>query len=569
MIEKPNFLQAADPKDFVGHRNHINDYRRNMIKFKSSKSSPTPIMFVVGPHGSGKTSLLRILGKTASGEGITTLKVNIPPNIETSFKELHKILKEFRVEQGGFTSFFKRSKDTDIPLVKSERTTVKAINNFKKNYKDRELNTPILITIDDLGLAFELKAPYVLSGIVRLADELGKIIPVAFIFAISQNRWEQIQDEFSHHPNIFLGKMEYSDAEILLRKIGNEVLLTERGFRSDIIKLGDRSPFNLVFAVDVVKYFTLKYQKDNEKDNELSNNQIETIKKESIPYLRNIDYMGFLIEYYDMEEKEIKLLQRFMENNTPIVTVAELTKMGIPEGELTPLIQLGLIDSAQDKYYRFTSLSLFERAGRKSEVDIISQLELMINLITIDYKEGYKPTQGTIKRLTDLTTGIKGNYPNAKPIATKMEQLFKLSMNKQQYYAAYKFALATEKIYSICADKEGQGVFLEEAARKFIDTKKLHYAKELFERSMAVYSHSEWKMKSNAREAANIYADLAKQAQKNDQQELTRAFLWKAITLLDRAGEKKRLETLVNRAINTYTSKEDTKTHFFRQMIHE
>lgn len=557
-LYKPKFLLPADPKNFVGQRKLVNEFRKTMMKIKSTSKSKNNIIFVIGETGSGKSSLLNVFEKTAEAEKILAIRFNFPSRIESTLKEVNELILKFKIEEKS-GMFSKKRKEVNVPHLRNIDGIDATVNAVYTNLADRQFEKNLLITIDDIDLLFEIPATYILDGLIKLAEKILEKIPVTFVFTISQTRWDQIQNKYGNHSNMLIDRFEFSEAEILIRKIGNEVF-EDSEFRAEVIKLGDRSPFNIVFSTDVISYFTKEIAENIE---EISNAELDLIKEKSIPYLRDIDYFGFISKTYQLNDANIRLLEKLL-SKKPILLKSELIQMGIDPLTLNSSGISELIHQFGDKYYRFSSFSFFEKAGRKSEIDILSQIELLSNFIAMDYKEGYKPTQTSLSRLLDLTELIKGeDEPNAKPIATKLEQLFKIALNSNQFFAAYKFSLATEKVFGACGDQEGRGLFLEEAARKFIDSQKLHYAKDLFEKSIEVFSHSEWKMKSSARESANIYSDLAKQAQKNNHNQLMRAFLWKAIQLYDKAGEKERKDSIIKRVIDTYQNREAVESKFF------
>jgi hypothetical protein len=533
-----------------------------LISFNSGKL-PNNALFVVGATGVGKSSLLRIFEKTAEAEKLLVLHFDVPDQIETTFRKLNDLILKFRVpEKKGF--FSRKKSDEQVPKVTSIADVEVAVNNIISNVEERQLEKALLFTIDDCDIFFELQTPYILHGLIKLAEKVHKIsLPVFIVLNLSNTRWEQIQNQYSHFPNMLIDRMEFSEAEILLRKVGNEIF-QDADFRSEVVKLGDRSPFNVIFAIDVVEYFTKQIAEDLAS---LSSEEIENIKEKSIPFLRNIDYLGFISTIYELTDTEIRTMERLLEISSPVMDSDKLIQIGIPKDLLNPFLDCNLLRPMGSKRFVFNSFSFFERAGRKSEIDVLSQIGLVSDLISMDYKEGYKPAQTTITRLLQLSESVKGeNNPDMKPLATKMEQLFKLAFNKKQYFAAFSFAQVTEKVFGACGDEEGRGIFLEESARKFVDAGKHHYAKDLFEKSINVFKHSEWKLKSSAREAANLYTELAKRAEKNDQMGLMRAYLWKAIILFEKAGEKERMKTYIDRAVGSYKTKDELPKKFFLEL---
>ncbi|MHA2297883.1 MAG: hypothetical protein ACXAEU_06595 [Candidatus Hodarchaeales archaeon] len=557
-MEYDTFLKPCDPSTFSGHRKGQDSFRNALQAFKSSKA-PVNGFILTGNPGTGKSSLMKVfmdIAKSEMGFQVHKMPILMGEDIGNILERIDKIISPTRIEKKkGFLR--KKSKGFNpIDKIQPGGSYEKQLVMFKERFSEIEgfdKKTSGIFFFDECQVMMDAGYSNVVMLLIELMEFLAKKIPFSFVLVLPKSRWKQLSGEVKTLLPLYeVDKFQdVKEAERLLRDHGDRQLMTNRDFRQDLAQKVDRAPYNLIFAAKVVSWNYNKLRSQLTDKN--ARVDLQKVMKHSLTLISEFNYFDFLVELKNLTDEENAAVSNLLDQKNNYFSLDDLITQNIASKKtLENLVKKGLL-TKQDKFYRFVSNTFYEKVGRKTEIDALIQVDMLLSLMSTDLQMGFKPDLTLVNRLYKLVNNTKGENEIATGIAAKSEEIFQKSLDEENYYTAFLFAKITAKLYEVAGSVDSKGKFLEDAALLFKNTaKKPVYARTLFEEAMESFRDIKYRRNNYANKAASIYVELMKEAEKKDQIGLVRTYGYRALKLFLEAEDRSKATNIVSLILKTY-----------------
>ena len=562
MSSYDNFMKPSEPHLVVGRRSHEKRFESILSDFKEKKLKENFIL-ISGSPGIGKTSLLNVFGEIVKNEMMAFVPVQIGMGGKMNrnfFRDIYQAISPHLTEEK--KGFLKRVREGDIKRYTPKSKMSEIISGFSNNLTHRPPKTPIVIALDSLDRILDSGQKYVIDGLVDLLKVLQSKFPqILFIGTCQEYNLDEIKELVQISTQFALEKLDFSDSKLLLSKIAQPgILRSSSQFREELVKQSDRSPFNLVFIVDVVRWVEDKIKQEGLDESE------RTIKDMTQPFIRTFALRGFLQEVYKIDEEENKALKLMLGSVRNAIPLDKFESAKIPKNVSDSLEAKGLIIKLGD-YYQFQSYATFSLLGSGlSVIDLKSEAGLLLQVLESDMMMGFEMNPKVLERLEHVSYSTEQRL-EAKSIPNRTKSLYQSAFENRKFFEAYRLAILTGNFLRMAKDVEGSGVFFEESAREFYNQEKLPYTTALYRKSLEAYRlvKNERKRKDISQRAAMIYLQNAEKFHKQQQLELARSSYYHAFKLFEGADDINSATDAVSKAIQTYTS--DAEASFFKSLL--
>ncbi|MFW9994532.1 MAG: hypothetical protein ACFFD4_20985, partial [Candidatus Odinarchaeota archaeon] len=365
------------------------------------------------------------------------------------------------------------------------------------------------------------------------------------------SRWKQISGDIKTLLPLYeVDKFQdVKEAERLIRNSGDRELMANRDFRQDLAQKVDRAPFNMIFAAKVASWTYNKLKKGSTD----ATVDLQQVLKISLPLISEFNYFDFLAELKEFTDEEMNTVSNLLDQKINYFKLDDLITQNLTSKKaMESLEEKGILERS-GKYYRFVSSTFFEKAGRKTEIDTLLQVDMLLTLMSTDMQMGFKPDINMINRLHKLVKDTKGENEIATGLAAKSEELFMKNLEEENFYTAFLFAEITAKLLEVAGNMDSKGRFLEDAALQFKNNaRKPVYARSLFEEAMESFKDIKYRRNNYANKAASIYLELMKEAEKDGKTGLIRTYGYQAAKLFLEADDKPQAANIVTNILKTY-----------------
>ncbi len=553
-----SFLKPCEPHLVVGRRSHEKRFETILSNFKEEDYKDNFIL-ISGSPGIGKTSLLHVFSEIVKNEMMAFTFVSIGMGGKMNrdlIRDIYRAISPNLTEEK--KGFLKKTKEVEIKSFTPKTKLSDIINNFTDNLKFRPPKSPVVVALDPLDRILDSGQKYVMDGLQGLIKALQGKFPLLFIGTCQEYNLDEIKGLAQLSEHFILDRLDFSDSKLLFSKIARGKLQSSGTLREELVKQSDRSPFNLVFMVDVVRWVEDRINREGLEDSE------RTIKEMAQPYIRTFAIRAFLQELYKMDEEENKTLQLMLGSPRNAVHQEAFDSAMISPTVLASLQSKGLI-SKRGEYYQFNSYALFSTLGSGSVVDLKAEAGLLLQILETDMMMGFEINPKALERLEQASFSTEGLDDQSIPNRTK--SLYQSAFETKKFYEAYRLSLLTGNFLRMAKDVEGSGVFFEEVAQEFHEQDKVPYTIALYRRALEAYrlAKNERKRKDISQRTAMIYLQNAEKFDKQNQPELARSSYYHAIKLFERADDINSATDAVNKAIQTYPSK--PQAAFFENLL--
>ncbi|MFX1546278.1 MAG: ATP-binding protein [Promethearchaeota archaeon] len=559
MSSYDNFLKPSEPHLVVGRRSHEKRFEAILADFKENNLKGNFIL-ISGSPGIGKTSLLKVFGEIVKNEMMIFVPVSIGMGGKMNqylFRDIYQAISPHLTEEK--TGFFKKSKEESIKAFTPKSKMSEIISSFSNNLTHRPIKSPIVVALDPLDRILDSGQKYVIEGFQALIKVLQSRFPqVLFIGTCQEYNAEEIKELVQISEYFVLDKLDFSDSKLLISKIARGTLRSSSQLRDELVKQSDRSPFNLVFIVDVIHWVEDKIKQEDLDDNE------RTIKEMAQPFVRTFALRSFLQEILKINEGENEVLQLMLGSPRNAVSQEVFDSAKIPSSNLSSLETKGLISKHGD-YYQLSSYASFTLLGSGlSVVDLKAEAGLLLQILETDMMMGFEINPQVLERLEQAS--FSAGRLEDKSIPNRTKSLFQSAFETRKFFEAYRLALLTGNFLRMAKDVEGCGLFFEECAREFYNQEKLPYTIALYRKSLEAYRlvKNERKRKDISQRTAMIYLQNAEKYDKQHQLELARSSYYHAFKLFEGADDINSATDAVSKAIKTYSS--DAEASFFKSL---
>ncbi|MHA2226553.1 MAG: hypothetical protein ACXAC8_15190 [Candidatus Hodarchaeales archaeon] len=552
-----NCIQPAEPHLVVGQRSHEKRFEKILSNLKQNTLKEN-IMLISGSPGIGKTSFLKVCEEIAKNEMVNYAEVTIGMGRKKNqnlFRDIYQSISPYLTEEK--TGLFKKSKEVDIKSFTPKSKVSDVMIGFADNLKTRPPKRPIVISLDSLDRIIDSGQKYILDGLEGLIKTIQGRFPVLFIATFQEYNVEEIKSLIQMGEHFILDRLDFSDSKLLLSKIGKGKLRTSSHLREELVKQSDRSPFNLVFIVDVVRWIESRIKQEGMNESE------STLIEMATPYVRNFALRGFINEVFHISEEEDKAIQVMLSSNRNAIAKDVLDSAKIPNNIISSLETKGLIARFED-FYQFTSYALFSSLGSGlTAIDLKAEAGLLLQILEADMMMGFEINPKVLERLEQASYSTKRLEDQTVPNRTK--SLYNSAFETEKFFEAYRLSLLTGNFLRMAKDIQGAGLFFEECAQEFQDQEKIPYAIALYRKSLETFMKNERKKKDISQRTAMLYLQRAEKHHKQEQLELARASYFHAFKMFERAGDINSATEIANKAIKTYAS--DSKASFFKKLL--
>lgn len=500
----------------------------------------------------GKTSLLQMFKRTAISDRLETVDFSIhyQKRASETLSDLYGSAIEPHLDIEKRKKYDK--KFTKIPPIAADGEPKKAVDAFLKNLELAELKEPLAVFIDDVDRAAVSGYSQVIVGLIDLISAFTQQhISLFLVISMLDSTWEALESQIGHMNHFKLDLLDISSSELVLRKQAG-VTLRQPEFRKQILGEIDRSPFGLTLAADIIRWYEEQLEEGEEGEEEPS---IDSIRETVVPIFRDRKFGEVIEKMVGLSSSEKKIVQAILGQPNNYITLQDLhTVASSTVNELARLEEIGFIKTDGEVVF-LSSHALFERMQGQAEIVTSIESDLMLRLIEGDLRAGFKPASSMVDQLEAIAKRGTESGESARSLGAKGKAVYRLAFDKGHLYDASRLAILSGRFLVASNDREGAGIFLEEAGKEFSDAGRPHYAKLLYREAMQTYT-SDWRIKSCAREAARIYVELAEEARAKSRISFARAFLYEAVTLYRVAEESARLQTAISDAKRTYDTDE-------------
>jgi len=560
MCPYDSFLKPCEPHLVVGRRSHEKRFETILSDFKGEKLKENFIL-ISGSPGIGKTSLLNVFGEIVRNEMMAYGQVTVGMGGKMNrnlFRDIYQAISPYLTEEK--KGFFKRSKEEEIKSFPPKSQISEIISSFTNNLTARPPKSPIVIALDPIDRISDSGQNYVISGLADLLKVLQSKFPqLLFIGTIQEYNLDEIKELLQISEHFVLDRLDFSDSKLLLSKIARGKLQTSSQLRDELVKQSDRSPFNLVFVVDVVRWAEDKIEREGLDESE------RTIQEIAKPFIRTFALRAFLQEIFKIDEEENKLLQLMLGSPRNAVPQETFDSARIPKDLINSLETKGLIQKLGD-YYQFPSYAVFSLLGSGlTVVDLKAEASLLLQILEADMMMGFEMNPKVLERLEQASYSTE--RLEDKSIPNRSKSLYQSAFEAKKFFEAYRLALLTGNFLRMAKDTEGSGVFFEECAQAFYNQEKIPYTVALYRKSIESYRlvKNERKRKDISQRTAMLYLQNAERYDKQKQLELARSSYFHAFKLFEGADDVNSAIDAINKAIRTYTS--DIQAQFFKNLL--
>ena len=554
-----SFLKTCEPHLVVGRRGHEKRFETILADFKGEKLKENFVL-ISGSPGIGKTSLLNIFAEIVRNEMMAFVQVPIGMGGKKNrnlFRNIYQAISPHLTEEK--KGFLKKSKEVEIKSFTTKSKLSDFSNGFSENLTYRPPKSPIVIALDPLDRILDSGQKYVIDGLQGLIKALQGKFPLLFIGTCQEYNLDEMKGLVQLSEHFVLDRLDFSDSKLLLSKIAHGKLQSSSQLRDELVKQSDRSPFNLVFIVDVVKWIEDKIKQEGLDDSE------RTVQEMAQPFIRTFALRAFLQEIFKIDEEENKVLQLMLSSPRNAVHQETFESAKIPKNIITSLETKGLI-SKQGDFYQFTSYATFSTLGSGlSVVDLKTEVSLLLQILEADMMMGFEINPKVLERLEQASFSTERLEDKSIPNRTK--SLYQSAFETRKFFEAYRLALLTGSFLRMAKDIEGSGVFFEECAQEFHDQEKLPYTIAIYRKALEAYRFvkNERKRKDISQRTAMLYLQNAEKYNKQNQLELARSSYYHAFKLFERADDINSATDTANKAIQSYTS--DDQAIFFKKLL--
>lgn len=497
----------------------------------------------------GKSSLLQMFKRTAISDRLEAVDYSIhyQKRASETLSDLYLSTVEPHLDIQKRKKYDKRF--TKIPPISADGEPKKAVDAFLKNLELTELKGPLVVFIDDVDRAAMSGYSQVIVGLVDLMSAFTqRHISLFIVISMLDSTWESLESQIGHINHFKLELLDISSAELVLRKQAG-VTLRQPEFRKQILGEIDRSPFGLTLAADIIRWYEEQLEEGEEEPS------IDSIRETVVPIFRDRKFSEVIEKMVGLSSSEKKIVQAILGQPSNFIALQDLhTVAPSTVNELARLEEIGFIKIDNEVVF-LSSHALFERMQGQAEIVTSIESDLMLRLIEGDLRAGFKPASSMLDQLEAIAKRGTESGESARSLGAKGKAVYRLAFDKGHLYDASRLAILSGRFLVASSDREGAGIFLEEAGKEFSDAGRPHYAKLLYREAMQTYT-SDWRIKSCAREAARIYVELAEEARAKSRISFARAFLYEAAMLYRVAEESARLQTAINDAKKTYDTDE-------------
>ena len=560
MCPYDSFLKPCEPHLVVGRRSHEKRFETILSDFKGEKLKENFIL-ISGSPGIGKTSLLNVFGEIVRNEMMAYGQVTVGMGGKMNrnlFRDIYQAISPYLTEEK--KGFFKRSKEEEIKSFPPKSQISEIISSFTNNLTARPPKSPIVIALDPIDRISDSGQNYVISGLADLLKVLQSKFPqLLFIGTIQEYNLDEIKELLQISEHFVLDRLDFSDSKLLLSKIARGKLQTSSQLRDELVKQSDRSPFNLVFVVDVVRWAEDKIEREGLDESE------RIIQEIAKPFIRTFALRAFLQEIFKIDEEENKVLQLMLGSPRNAVPQETFDSARIPKDLINSLETKGLIQKLGD-YYQFPSYAVFSLLGSGlTVVDLKAEASLLLQILEADMMMGFEMNPKVLERLEQASYSTE--RLEDKSIPNRSKSLYQSAFEAKKFFEAYRLALLTGNFLRMAKDTEGSGVFFEECAQAFYNQEKIPYTVALYRKSIESYRlvKNERKRKDISQRTAMLYLQNAERYDKQKQLELARSSYFHAFKLFEGADDVNSAIDAINKAIRTYTS--DIQAQFFKNLL--
>ncbi|UCG03217.1 MAG: ATP-binding protein [Candidatus Heimdallarchaeota archaeon] len=561
MSSYDNFLKPCEPHLVVGRRSHEKRFESILADFKKEKLKENFIL-ISGSPGIGKTSLLNVFGEIVKNEMMVFVSIPIGMGGKMTrnlFRDIYQALSPHLTEEK--KGFLKKAKEEEIKSFTLKSKMSDIISGYSNNLTHRPPKSSIVIALDSLDRILDSGQKYVIDGLCALLKVLQSRFPqLLFIGTCQEYNLDEIKELVQISEHFALDKLDFSDSKLLLTKIAHGILRSSSQLREELVKQSDRSPFSLVFIVDVVRWVEDKIKQEGLDESERS------IKEMAQPFIRTFALRAFLQEVYRIDEEENKVLQLMLGSSRNAIPQEAFESAKIPKSTRDSLVAKGLIIKIGD-FYQFGSYAAFSSLGSGlSVIDLKAEAGLLLQVLEADMMMGFEMNPKVLERLEQASYSTEQKLED-KSIPNRTKSLYQSAFETQKFFEAYRLAILTGNFLRMAKDVEGSGVFFEETAREFYNQEKLPYSTALYRKALEAYRFvkNERKRKDISQRAAMVYLQNAEKYDKQQQFELARASYYHAFKLFEGADDINSATDAVNKAIKTYTS--DAEASFFKSLL--
>ena len=265
-MEFGQFLSPCDPREIVGVRTDLSDYRLLLRGLRDRKLTVHGAT-VVGPPGFGRSSLINAFRQVSIDEHVTPIALESMAGtrgsnvIQDLYVKLQPHLEERKKRR------FARGSDQlpAIPALDPTKNPKPSVDAFISELKSQPLSTPVAVYLDDVDRFITGDLGVAIQALVSIMKETPKEgIPLLLVLGLSEKNWKLMEDLLVAARRFSLDRLEFSDAELLLRNVGGE-LMRNSELRKEIVRISDRSPFQLMFAVEVTQALYDEMKTENSK----------------------------------------------------------------------------------------------------------------------------------------------------------------------------------------------------------------------------------------------------------------------------------------------------------------
>ncbi|MHA1214066.1 MAG: hypothetical protein ACTSR2_02700 [Candidatus Hodarchaeales archaeon] len=560
MRQFDSFLKPAEPHLVVGRRIYekrfeeiLSDYKNNNYKERKN------FILISGPPGIGKSSLLAVIGEITQSEMLKyyPVEVSMGKGSRNLLNDIYMSISPNLTEEK--KGFLKKPKEVKVKAL-SPKSVTQVVNSFIANLKVRPLKSPVVVGLDCLDRLIESTQNFVIKALVELANGLRGKFPILFVATCQEYNVSELEDVTKIASHLILDRLDFSDAKLLISKIAKGKLKTSSIMREELVKLSDRTPFNVVFIVNVVEWSEEKIKNEGLTESE------STIMEIAEPFIKNFAVRAFVKEIFGLTEEEEKALQIFIGSTKNAVMQDSLESARISKTVLEKLEEKDLIIKMSD-YYQIKSYALYSAlsSGLGMGVDLKAEVGLLLQILEGDSLLGYDLNPKVLERLEQVSYSTESLEDQS--ISNRSKSLYLSTFEKEKYYDAYRLALLAGNFLRMARDIEGCGLFFEECAQNFYEYDKIPYAISLYKKGLEAFNlaKNERKKKDLSQRAAMIYLQMGERYSKQKYQELARAAYYHAYQLNSKADDLNSASEVLNKAIATYKNKKQAA--FFDDLL--
>lgn len=549
---------------FVGRDEIINTFRETMRNYKKN-SVEKKGWVIVGDPGSGRTSMINILERIVRTEGLTPIKWSVPLDYEMweipkwileSLKDRLPIKKKKIFEKIPF--------DYLTNLTPEDSSYPTKINTICEKFAliNEELETKreyIVFLFDDVERFFLLGQDNLFFFILDILTNFSeRDFKTFFVFSLTTEFWQQIQNDLKDISIIIeLDRLDLKEAEILVQRREDPTYRIDPQVVREITKQTDRSPFSLVYALTLLKAMK------GEDEGEISIKIWDRIR----PQLREIN-----LNVLGINESESNILSLFEGRTENILRKKEIERLiGIERPKLNSLLremeEKGLIVQGKN-FIQIASNALHQLLRQKLLTrNILAIIHALFDQVEFELNNELKPSIQLIERIEILSKSLEEAETSRKylyDLGSRAEQLAKHAFSLEFWYETYAIARLAVKFFSDLAhDPERAAITAEDMGKIFFDQSRmksslLHYAIKLYTYATYMYKNAkiDWKVKSNAREAAILHEQLGDYYKENNMFGIARSQYYEAAQHFELAEESKKRESVIQKGKNVSMSPE-------------